>query len=140
MNVRRHVKPTLLMMLIAAVALAGCSSTQVVPERPLHAADACAEHLHELAGALLLYYSTNGRLPESLGELRALGVKDLNCPVSGLPYEYFGDAAPLSDRPGRLIVRDAAPVHNGGRWGIVLLRNSPDAPITADVVWFGEED
>src|SRR4051812_10374522 len=39
---------------------------------PITNTDACASHLHQICGPLLLYYHLNHHLPENLDELRAV--------------------------------------------------------------------
>jgi hypothetical protein len=56
------------------------------------------------------------------------------CPVSSEPYAY--DSKGLS-APGvleRLIIYDTQPVHNGHRWGIVMIPSQPEQPITVSVI------
>jgi hypothetical protein len=85
--------------------------------------DPCAERLHDLAGALLLFYSRYGRLPKQLEDLSPTGnaakTTPLKCPVSNLPYLYASDGIPLSGYKDRLIVWDAQPCHNRNRWVIL---------------------
>ena len=100
--------------------------------------DPCAEELHKAAGALLLYFSTRHRLPDSADELKQVpGFEDLTlvCPVSHRPYVYD----PRLTLPGftkgfYLIFYDAEPSHGGKRWALSIAQPQEDAPLVAKVV------
>ena len=125
-------------LLAVALALtAGCRTPAPIAGKPGTALDVCAERLHEVSGQLLLHYCANGRLPGSTPELRALGAP-IMCPVSGREYVYRPDGVPMPEDRGRLVLYDPAPSHRNGRWGVVVLKVTPGAPITTRVVWLPE--
>ena len=110
-----------------------------VPESPASNTDPCALRLHDLTGALLLYYFTYQRLPPSLDEANAAPGADapvpLTCPASGLPYVYTVDGIQLPERHERVIVYDPMPAHYGGmRWAISLQDARDGAPMIAKVI------
>jgi hypothetical protein len=101
--------------------------------------DPCAARLHDIEGALMLYYALNKRLPDNLDQLRSMAdidtPLDFTCPVSHLPYVY----APLGlIGPGkvkRIIVYDPTPAHNGNRWCILMAQQErADAPQAVEVL------
>ena len=100
--------------------------------------DACAERLHDLEGAFLLYDTRTGRLPDALADLPALPGVDpttlLNCPVSGQPYVYVPQGIQLPEKRQRLIVYDATPAHAGYRWAIRVDEPRPGAALVFRVV------
>ncbi|KPJ56331.1 MAG: hypothetical protein AMS16_02580 [Planctomycetes bacterium DG_58] len=141
MKSRRRGRTQLLVLLVLGCA-AGCRSPEPVARPATPAFDPCAERLHEISGRLLLYYSLNRRLPPSLEELRTVTRDEAEltyvCPQSGETYIYRAEGLALPDGAGSLVLYDAVPVHNGGRWGIVVNRNAPGTPLTAGVVWIDE--
>ena len=87
------------------------------------ATDPCADRLHAICGAMLLYYAVNRRLPADVEELRAIAGPDpdveFTCPVSGKPYVYNPDGLPRGKgRPGFLVLYDAEGTHSGLRWSV----------------------
>jgi hypothetical protein len=97
--------------------------------------DPCATRLHDLCGPLLLYYSSNRRLPRSLDELKRLpGFEDLEfvCPASKQPYVYT-PAGALS-AGATVILADPTPAHGGIRWGISAIEAEPGRGIVTKVV------
>lgn len=105
--------------------------------------DPCAARLHDLAGALLQYLSVHGAMPDDLKQFRASAGADemppLVCPVSQEPYVYHKDGIALEGSSGRLVLHDAEPVHDGGRWGLVLTTPGPGGAVTAYVLLFDEK-
>ncbi len=129
--------------LTAAVILAGCHNpTRDIPESgPV--IDPCADRLHDISGHLLLYYSLERQLPQTLDELRAEAdpgvVPPFTCPVSGKLYLYHPKGLQVPGRPGRLVLCDAAPTHSGMRWGIVITEWKTGGPLAARVILLSEE-
>jgi hypothetical protein len=123
----------------AALALfaLGCQTAAPAARKGGAMLDPCAERLHEISGALLLYCSSTGQLPEKLADLKAADLEPLPplvCPLSGKPYVYDPQGLPVQGRRGRLVVYDAAPSHNGKRWGILADLGADDKPLSSRVV------
>jgi hypothetical protein len=147
-------------LLGAAVVVAGCgapaaqrgaarspatmSTTQPTPTQTgrLTVNDPCPTLLHDLCGPLLLYLTSNYRLPESLDELRQMpGLQDIGeftCPLSKRPYVYNRAGVIGANVSQRAVVYDAEPSHSGFRWTIVVKEAAPNAPFIAEVVAWPE--
>jgi len=101
---------------------AGCQTAAPAARKTGVETDPCADRLHEISGALLLYCSIRGKLPDKLADLKGADIAPLPplvCPLSGTPYVYNREGLQVQGRPGRLVVYDAAPSHDGKRWGIL---------------------
>ena len=90
------------------VILVGCqTSTPDIPESG-SVIDPCADRLHDISGHLLLNYSLNQRLLQTLDDLRAASgqaeAPPLVCPVSGKPYIYRPEGLQVSGQVGRLVL------------------------------------
>jgi len=121
--------------LAAALALAGCATpTAAELPRPGSADAACAERLHDVCGALLVFYAVNRRLPATFEELQAAAPGPLACPLSGETYVYRPEGLAVEGQSGRLILFDASAAHNGARWGIVIVEPKGSGPLVAQVV------
>lgn len=101
--------------------------------------DPCAVRLHDVAGALLLYYFTNRRLPETLDEINTFpGAEEqipLTCPASGQPYVYSPDGILLAEQRARVIIYDPTPAHYGGhRWAIRMEEPGDNQPMVTRVI------
>ena len=94
-------------------------------------------------GHLLLYYSLNKRLPQTLDDLRAVSgqaeAPPSVCPVSGKPYIYRADGLRVPGLSGRLVLYDAAPAHGDMRWGIVIAQMHGGGPLTTQILLVPEE-
>lgn len=134
---------------MALVLLAGCqtenqtSSTRInradqAPVAPISNTDACATRLHDVCGALLLFYATNDRLPVDLSELqRAPGSEDIpsfTCPVSGKPYVYNPGGIRMPEKASWVILYDPAPSHSNLRWAVSILEPVSGQPLVTKVV------
>jgi hypothetical protein len=122
--------------LLAAVA-AGCQTAAPAARRAGVDIDPCAERLHDTCGRFLLYFSINGRLPDTLDELTRVDSQTLPplvCPTSGKPYVYNKDGPRVPGRAGRLVLYDAEPVHSGMRWGILADVAAEGRPPTLRVI------
>ncbi len=146
--------------LVGALVLAGCgaplqrsglersptttATTQPVPTQTgrLTVNDPCPTLLHDLCGPLLLYLTSNYRLPERLDELKQMpgsdGIGDLACPLSKRPYVYNPAGVLGANVSQRAVIYDAAPTHSGYRWAIVVKDATPNAPFIAEVVAWPE--
>lgn len=100
--------------------------------------DPCAGALHDLSGALLLYYFHYQRLPDSLDELRRLPGVDqplvLACPKSGVSYIYDPTGIYWPERAMRVIVYDPDNAHGSFRWAITVQEPQPGQPLVTRVV------
>ena len=99
--------------------------------------DPCADRLHEISGRLLLYYSVAGKMPPVLANLKGVDsdpMPPLACPASGKPYVYNPVGLVVQGQPGRLVIYDPAPSHNGKRWGILAAITAGDQPLSSRVV------
>jgi len=97
------------------------------PTGPNLNTDPCAMRLHDIAGALLLYYQSNHRLPARLDELPALPGEpplQLVCPVSNTPYVYDPRGILMPETKSRVVIYDPAPSHFGVRWAVTI--SQPD--------------
>jgi hypothetical protein len=125
-----------------AIIAGGCRST---PHKSARAStktldvntDPCAMRLHEISGALLLYFATHRDLPPTIEALeKAPGATDagpLVCPVSNLPYLYLPAGLPAPDRESLIVLADAQPSHAGMRWAVTILPPA-NGPLIAKVV------
>ena len=131
------VEPVLRALIICVLgfALVACQARSKAPgaarrDTPAPSAtDPCATRLHDIEGAVLLYYTLHQRLPESLDQLRPLADLDapleFTCPVSNQPYVYQRANLTTPGPDQRLLVYDPTPAHQGRRWAILA------APIRA---------
>ena len=145
--------------LLGAAALAGCgapskqpassprsaaAATQPAPAQTgrLTVNDPCPTLLHDLCGPMLLYLTSNYRLPERLDELRQMPgaerIGEFTCPTSKRPYVYNPAGVIGANVSQRAVVYDAAPTHGGYRWAIVVKEATPNAPFIAEVVAWPE--
>jgi hypothetical protein len=116
--------------------------TPVDPGTPILAADPCANRLHDVGGALLLYYAINRQLPGQLDELARLPgfehVTDFTCPVSKRPFVYNPVGILDLERNTRVIIYDPAPSHNGTRWAISVVEPRGNEALVTKVVGLPE--
>lgn len=128
-------------MALALLLLPGCVVTEPGRARRHPALDPCAERLHDLSGKLLMHHAAHGEMPASLADLDSPGkvaARELRtCPVTHTEYRYDPTGRELPGHPGRLIVYDATPAHDSGRWAVLLIRGR--APLTTRVVWLPED-
>jgi len=141
---------------LLAALLAGCAPTHPPVNRPVTApasaqseaanplelTDPCAGHMHDISGAMLMCYAVNHRLPERMQDLATYADADqkldFTCPVSHQPYSYFPEGLPSPGTDRRLVLYDAAPVHNRLRWAILMRPASPGQSAAAWVVQIPE--
>jgi len=134
---------TTIVTIVACLVVLGCAAPPATPEGRREVTDPCAARLHDLAGCLLHYFAVHGAMPDDLKQLQvSAGVQEmppLVCPVSQAPYVYHKDGIALEGSSGRLVLHDAEPVHDGGRWGLVLTTPGRGGAVTAYVLLFDEE-
>lgn len=135
----------------AVIVVAGCGSPSTTATRdakqpttrPTLSPEAtgvvdCSARLHDVSGALLLYYFTYRRLPARLDEVNTFPGADetipLTCPTSGLPYVYDRDGIQLAEKHTRVIVYDPTPSHGGRRMAIRFSEPTDDKAIVVDVI------
>lgn len=125
-------------MLLAPLLCAGC-----ITERPDtyprltvgadESSDATVQHLHDVAGRLLLFISMHDGFPKELaqvdGDLGTKGIAGFQPanidPASGKPFVYAPLAQQSPDLPGRLIIYQSAATRSDGRWGLLVGDNGP---------------
>ncbi|HEV2296157.1 MAG TPA: hypothetical protein VGR35_20100 [Tepidisphaeraceae bacterium] len=104
--------------------------------------DPCPTRLHDICGPLLVYLTTNYRLPEHLDELRQMPgsepIGEFVCATSKQPYVYNPAGIIGANVAQRAVIYDAAPTHSGYRWAIVIKEATPSAPFIAEVVAWPE--
>jgi hypothetical protein len=113
---------------------------EVSPDQ-LTAKDRCPARLHQIEGALLLYYAVHKQMPGKLEDLRqvAEGPLDFTCPDTGLPYAYVPQGLRKPGGTKCIIVHDAVVnPHDGTRWCIVVPDGKPGAAHTTEVVQMPE--
>jgi hypothetical protein len=145
--------------LLVVVAVAGCTTTTTTttpsarapvdtptkqPAKSGKAAanwntDPCATRLHDIGGAILLYYTLNHRLPARLDELLTVpdAESDLQfvCPVSNTPYVYTPNGMLMPETRSRILLYDPAPVHNGVRWALTIVEPQEEGgPLVTKVI------
>jgi len=114
------------------------AATATGDSQPISNTDACAMHLHDICGELLLHYAKHQRLPQSLEELGSpagpIAPVDLVCPVSKKPYLYTPNGILMPERGARIILADPAPSHSRMRWAIRVEEPAPNQPLLMRVV------
>jgi len=106
---------------------------------PITNTDACAMRLHDISGALLMYYQKHHRLPDRLDELRTLtdfpDLPEFTCPVSRQPYIYVPTGISSPDPAARIVLYDATPAHDHHRWAVSIIEpDSINAPLVTKVI------
>ncbi|HEY7090208.1 MAG TPA: hypothetical protein VH518_19075 [Tepidisphaeraceae bacterium] len=114
----------------------------VQPGTPIVASDACGERLHDISGALLLYYAMKHRLPDKLEELHEMPgfeyVKDFTCPDSHKPYIYNPVGILDVEKHTRVIIYDPAPTHHGLRRAISVVEPQGNEALITEVLLLPE--
>ncbi len=102
------------------------------------ASDPCSSRLHDIEGALLMYYAVNKRMPLVLEEIKPYADAGtqlvLTCPVSNLPYAYSAEGLLAAGTERRMIVWDSTPAHHGLRWCIVMPRPAQGSVLVPEVI------
>jgi hypothetical protein len=103
------------------------------------AVEPCSEGLHSLCEPLLMYYLLHkNQFPDSIDDIKAITGPDPKysyvCPVSGKPYVYNAAGLTWPDQPGRVVLYDPEPSHNGNRNAILVQPGAPGEPLITRVV------
>lgn len=114
--------------------LAGCEmpppAATTRPAAALTQADPCADRMHDLCGAFLLYYMAHHDLPPALADLAEVDKSvALTCPATHRPYEYVREGLNVRGETAKLIVFEPAPCRQGLRCGILCQRAQPGKPL-----------
>lgn len=108
--------------------------------------DPTAASLHELAGNLLLYKATHGKLPANLADVfggpnggNSTWAKSLIDPVTSQPFVYTPNSKRHPKLPGRMILHQ--PVNQGsiGRWALLFNDQAKDGNVITYVQRVPEE-
>ena len=112
------------------------SSNQLITPDQLTAKDRCPSRLHDIEGALLLYYALKREFPASLEDLRSVSDTklDFTCPDTGLPYTYVPNGLRKPGVTKRIIVHDSVMNHDGTRWCIVVADSRRSSSQSTEVV------
>jgi hypothetical protein len=105
--------------------------------------DECSNRMHNIEGALLMYYVTNHHLPIVLDEIKPFADAGtelkLTCPISNQPYVYSQAGLFAAGYDKRIIVWDPAPSHHGNRWCIVMPQAQANGALVPEVVQMPEK-
>lgn len=86
--------------------------------------DPSAQRLHDLCGALLLFYFEQQRLPESLEELKSSPgdseAVSFVSPVTNTPYLYTAGGILIPERDARIVIYDPSPNRANVRWAVMI--------------------
>jgi len=86
---------------------------------PMEGQDPCSVRLHDIEGALLMYFMINKHYPDTLEELRSVADVDndlkFSCPVSNQAYGYAPRGLRAPGRQKLIIVWDTDTAHAGKR-------------------------
>jgi hypothetical protein len=111
----------------------GPDNRGVDPDRMLGKSE-CANQLHDIAGAMILYYSLHKAMPAKLEDLKSLADADaplkFTCPKSGETYGYSPGGLVAPGKSASIVVYDASPAHHGYRWCILVEPSSSGAIVT----------
>jgi hypothetical protein len=145
-------RPCVMLLCLLALVMLGCTARPPAradhadhdPARrvePIGATDACAMRLHDLSGAMLLYYLANEDLPRELADLPPPPGQEalaLACPVSNRPYVYVPHGIFMPQRNTRVVLHDPLPSHAGMRWAVTIEEPQPGAPLVTEVILLPE--
>ena len=144
MNLMLHRSSIAVLLIVAAAGCAGnkpraATANAKVPVAPITNLDACAMRLHDISGALLMYYQKYHRLPEKLDELRQLpefpDLPEFACPVSKQAYVYIPTGISSPQEGSRIVLHDATPAHDHHRWAVSITEpTTPGMPLVSKVI------
>ena len=145
----RRIGTTALPGVIASLLLVGCaanpkqaktSDTPATPSKPGGALisnnDPSAIKMHDIEGAILMYFAINKTLPEHIADALPLADEplDLKVPGSLTEYIYTRDGIKLQDQEARYILYEPAPMHSGFRLAIKLNDPEPFKALVMQVI------
>jgi hypothetical protein len=104
--------------------------------------DPCAARLHDIGGAMLLYYVLHHKMPEKLEDVVPLADAGqslpLTCARSGQPFQYFPDGLAAPQKEKRIVVFDPTPMGaKKYRWCLMVSPSKPGS-IAVDVIPLAE--
>ena len=107
--------------------------------------DPCATRMHDISGAMLMYYALHNRLPAELDALRTTpggeALEPFTSPASGRPFLYNPVGVIDSKRASqRLVLYESAPTGGGFRWAITIVEPTQGQPLVARVVAIPEAE
>jgi hypothetical protein len=104
------------------------SAAPLTPDE-IVATDPCVAQMHDIAGAMLLFFAVNKHLPPTLEDLKSMADADaplvFTCPTTGQPYVYVPSGLGTVGTPKHIILYAASPDSHGRRWCILM---SPPPP------------
>ena len=119
-------------------------SDPVESARASTAIEPCADQLHELCRPLLMHFAIRRRMPDGLDDLRKIAGPDpsivYECPVSRQTYTYNAQGLQSPTVPGRIVLFDSTPAHDGKRWAVLLEDTRPGQPLIPRVVSIPESE
>ena len=114
----------------------------VTPDSIL-SSDPAAERLQDIGGYVLLYYSQQKQLPQSLDDLAQMpggDSLDLTSPRTGTKFDYYPNGLWSSDHPNKCIVA-CDPVAGGSiRWCLLMTPPANGAALVVTVVAIPEQN
>ena len=148
-GITRRVGTMALPGVIASLLLVGCAAnpkqaktgdTPAAPSKPGGALisnnDPSAIKMHDIEGAILMYFAINKTLPEHIADALPLAdvPLDLKVPGSEKEYVYTRDGIRLQDQEARYILYEPAPMHSGFRLAIKLNDPEPFKALVMQVI------
>jgi hypothetical protein len=114
------------------------SNTPQVPIEQALKSDPCAARLHDVSGAMLMYYALHNRLPARLEDLAPFAEPDrplnFKCPTSGQAYAYVPGGLRSQGDERQIVLHDAAEHAGATRWTIMMQRPRGRQPAAMWVV------
>lgn len=103
---------------------AGDPSGQTTSADQVLKTDPCGSRLHDVGGALLMYYALNKHMPEQLEEVKSMADFGMElvftCPKSGKPYSFTPNGLAAIGKDKRIVIYDSEPSHDGRRWCVFM--------------------
>lgn len=121
--------------------LPGDSATgQPISPEQLTSKDRCPARLHDIEGAMLMYWALHKSLPPNMEDLKAVSdvPLELTCPDTGLPYAYNPQGLRKPGGTKRIVVYDQVRNSDGTRWCIMVADGRPGAAQSTEVIQLPE--